>query len=301
MSPAERRFWLLAQRRVAGLQPDVAASLLRAFAIIRENMTEAELARAIQAGRFDQFIRENLSQQVLDRAFIPYRHKIRHTVERGFQYATRDLPKGGKVDGVIGVAFDYLSPNVVVAIRQLDTKVIQTLSVEIRDTVRAYVENGIRDGKNPRVIARDLRAVIGMSPTQVENAAKYRAKLEAQGKLPEAKIDKAVAAYEKKAVALNAETNARTATLDAFKQGQKLSWDDAIARGIVDVDTMTKTWVTVGDDRVRDSHLAMQGETVPYNSPYSNGQQVPGEDEYNCRCVSRYAVARQSNILPRAA
>jgi hypothetical protein len=50
---------------------------------------------------------------------------------------------------------------------------------------------------------------------------------------------------------LNAETNARTATVDSLKLGQQLTWQDAADKGIVDLALLDKTWVTVGDDRVR--------------------------------------------------
>jgi len=84
----------------------------------------------------------------------------------------------------------------------------------------------------------------------------------------------------------------RTATLDALKKGQDLSWRDAIEKGVV-VGTLTKTWVTVHDDRVRPEHVAMDGQTVPFDAPYSNGQMVPGETDYNCRCISRVTVKRE--------
>jgi HK97 family phage portal protein len=43
-----------------------------------------------------------------------------------------------------------------------------------------------------------------------------------------------------------------------------------------------KTWVTARDDRVRDEHAAMEGETVPLDARFSNGLEGPGEP--NCRC-----------------
>ncbi len=45
----------------------------------------------------------------------------------------------------------------------------------------------------------------------------------------------------------------------------------------------TKTWLTSRDDRVRDEHEAMDGETVKLNATFSNGLQHPSEPM--CRCV----------------
>jgi HK97 family phage portal protein len=44
-----------------------------------------------------------------------------------------------------------------------------------------------------------------------------------------------------------------------------------------------KMWVTARDDRVRDEHAAMDGETVPLDATFSNGLEGPGEP--NCRCA----------------
>lgn len=50
----------------------------------------------------------------------------------------------------------------------------------------------------------------------------------------------------------------------------------------------TKTWVATRDSRVRDSHLMMDGETVPIDGTFPNGREAPGEP--NCRCTLTYAL-----------
>lgn len=57
---------------------------------------------------------------------------------------------------------------------------------------------------------------------------------------------------------------------------------------------LSKTWISSRDGRVRDEHSFMDGETRPFNEPYSNGLMYPGDpggsaDEViNCRCVETY-------------
>jgi hypothetical protein len=292
VSPRDRLFWETVQRRAAGLQPDVARDVLRAFRIIRESLSDAQLARLIASGQIDAI----LDDALLDRAFLPLQDRIRKATERAFDLSTQDLPKGGKVDGQIAVSFDYLNPKVITAVRQLDSRVVQELKDETRTMVRAHVENGLRDGRPHASIARELRQSVGMSAHQAENAAKFRSKLEAKG-IPVAKIDTMLAAYEKNAVSVNAKTIARTATLDSLKLGQRLSWEDAVAKGMVRPEQMVERWTTVGDDRVRDEHRAMNGEEKPFDGTYSNGDRIPGENEWNCRCVSRVII----KPLPKAA
>lgn len=294
MTPQELKFWTLAQRRIANMQPEIQAAVLRAFRIIRESFTDAELARIIEAGDVDLVFREALTESVMDRAFIPLRQRLRQSVERGFRYATPSLPGAGMINGSLAVAFDHLSPFVVQSIRALETKIITGLEDDIRETVRAFVENGIRDGVNPRVVGRQLRTVIGMSPTQEANAVKYAAKLAAQEPpLSASRVEKMVETYRRRATALNAETNARTATLDAYKRGQMLAWKDAQAKGFIPADAnLVKSWKGVMDDRERPEHVAMEDETVPIDQPFSNGEMIPGDSTYNCRCIPVVSVAK---------
>lgn len=316
MTAAEAAYWMKANRRAQSFAPDIRSAILRAFEIIRESLTDSELEAIIASGRVDELFTRALTEAVLDRAFIPLRQRIRQSTERAFKYAVADLPKGGKVDGVVSVMFDHLNPDVITAVRDLDTKVITTLKADTRETVKAFVENGLRDGEGPRAIAREIRNVVGLAPSQevyVRNlavelesgdyaSAARRALLDKRFNLAKLdslsaaekskRIDTIVNAYRKSWIAQNAQVNAHTASLDAMKVGQKLSWQSAIDRGIVDGSRLTKRWSGVMDDRERPEHVEMQGETVPWNSFYSNGEDTPGDSTFNCRCVS---IFRQTN------
>ncbi|MFA7164610.1 MAG: phage minor head protein [Desulfoplanes sp.] len=50
-----------------------------------------------------------------------------------------------------------------------------------------------------------------------------------------------------------------------------------------DYGAKTKTRSEIGDKRTRPSHMALIGETVPIDKPYSNGEMYPGETSINCR------------------
>lgn len=304
MTRHERLFWLRVQRRASELEPDVASAILRAFKNITENLSEPELAQIIRSGALDQIADSVLNDAALDRAFRPVQVEIRKGVEDAVTYHARGLPNAGKIDGQLAVGFDILNPRVITAVRQLDTKVMTTLKGNVRETVRAFVENGLRDGVGPEKIARGIRDVVGLAPNHLAAIENYRAELEAgkrglqramrdrrydKAALTPERIEKMVTAYERRLVNLNAQTNARTAALDSLKLGQKLSVDDAIEKGIYDPSRLMKRWVNVGDERVRPLHVQANGEEVPYDQPYpTTGEQIPGESTYNCRCISRY-------------
>ncbi|MBA3844530.1 MAG: hypothetical protein H0X39_18260 [Actinobacteria bacterium] len=312
MTPAERVLWERAQRRAIGMQPALSAAIFRAFALVRATLTVAALERYVDTGDADALVRDLFTTELLDRATQPFRTRLRQQIERQVTYFAADVPKGGRVGGQLVVAFDYLNPRVIDAVRQLETRVITTLSGDVRETVRAFVENGLRDGKGTAAIARQIKGVLGLAPSQAEAVRNFERALRGEGKNPlgyklrdkrydgtikkgaltEQQITTQVAAYQRKMEAFHANTVARTAALDATKLGQRLAWEDAAERGLVDRRRLQKTWVGVKDDRERVEHLAMEGETAPFDEPFSNGQMIPGDDEYNCRCVARYSQAR---------
>lgn len=57
-----------------------------------------------------------------------------------------------------------------------------------------------------------------------------------------------------------------------------------------------KTWLSSRDDRVRDLHAAIDGQSVPINEPFSNGLMYPGDpsgpgyEVINCRCTEVHDV-----------
>lgn len=115
-------------------------------------------------------------------------------------------------------------------------------------------------------------------------------------RIPQERIDRMVEAYERRLRALNAEAVSRSAMLDAQRQGQRLSWEDAIDRGVVARSDLRRSWIAVGgpsgDGRNRPEHLELHGTVVLFDQRYPNGEMVPGESSYGCRCAERYFVVR---------
>lgn len=91
--------------------------------------------------------------------------------------------------------------------------------------------------------------------------------------------------------------NARTMTTNAENAGKMHSYERAKDMGIEG----KQMWVATHDDRTRESHAMMDGETVDVGEKFSNGCAFPGDpagdpsEVYNCRCslvfVSKYSTA----------
>ena len=80
--------------------------------------------------------------------------------------------------------------------------------------------------------------------------------------------------------------NARTMTTSAENKGRFDSYKQLEKDGVV----LEKKWSATGDDRTRQSHLDIDGESVPINEEFSNGLEYPAdpngsaEEVWNCRC-----------------
>lgn len=317
MTPVERAFWQRLHRRGRTLTPEMRADLLRAFRLIGNSLNEREVSRLLHARDIENAIRTAFADKLLDPPFLSVRDRIRTDVSEGARRATVVVPGLTEAERTLAATFNVLNPRVITAVRTLESRVLDSLKSDIRETARAFIENALRDGTAPGTVARQLRDVVGLAPNQEEAIRNFRRLLESNDRealtralrdrrfdptvkramasgegLSVKQVDSMVNAYSQRMIAFNAETQARTATLDSLKLGQRLSWGDAVDKGIVDPDRLMKRWVGVKDSRERQEHLDMEGEVVPYDAPFSNGELVPGESTYNCRCVALYFQAR---------
>lgn len=302
MSSIERQILERLKRKAAAMQPDVARRYLAALNILRRNLTEAELTRALREGSVERMLTELLSGREQDKAFAGLRALIDREAMTAAESWAKQIPTR-----VAPPMFDTLSPRIVEAVRELDTRVITGMQDEVRETVRQAATAALEAGQHPRVVARGIRQSLGLAPNQEAAVRNFRRMLEQgnsealtralrdrrfdkalrRGDLTPVQIDRMAEAYRRRMVAFNAETHARTVALDTQRVAQRLSWQSAIDQGTVQKNRLVRVWVTVGDDRVRPEHQAMNGQETAFDEPYSNGETVPGESTYNCRCIER--------------
>ena len=82
---------------------------------------------------------------------------------------------------------------------------------------------------------------------------------------------------------------ARTAIGSAQEAGRQKQRDDLSDMGV----RVEKRWLATLDAVTRDTHRALDGETVPKDKPFSNGLMFPkdpngaAKEVFNCRCTSR--------------
>lgn len=221
------------------------------------------------------------------------------------------------------IDFNQLNPRALDAANNSRLRLIRDITNAQRDTIRQAIVRGVRNGLNPRAVARDIRAGLGLTSAQEAHVANYRAVLERGSRaalsrqlrdrrfdrtvnaaardkrpIPTDVIDRMVERYRQNYVAHRAEMIARTESLRSVHEGQNAMMAQAIEEGAVDPTKMKQTWITAHDDRVRDSHLPMDGQVKAIGEPFITGDgayiRFPGDPEagadevIGCRCVVAY-------------
>jgi hypothetical protein len=313
MTPQEKKFWQTVHNRSGTLSAELLRAFFLTFAALRDAMGEDALARAIALGGAERVYEQVLQEAVRMAAYQVIRDRLRAGIIDGVKYYGRTVPVP-PVFGTLRIGFDVLSPTMIEAVRTLETRVITRLETDTRATFVQVVERGIRDGVSPKATARLVRSTLGLAPNQETAIANFEKalrgtnpnasptdyalrdrrfdKLLAKGELSEAQIDKMVSVYRKRMIAHSAEVQTRTAALDAQRLAQRLSWEDAISKGIIDRDRLMKQRVGVADERERPEHVAINDQVRHFDAPYSNGEVVSGDLSWQCRCLDRYFVQR---------
>lgn len=168
----------------------------------------------------------------------------------------------------------------------------QQLQLVFNEKDRAAVEAlRERDAKGRRIIleARGLEAFDQISKTHTERIMAAIEKGTAEGQSV-SRIMRSVAELlgTPGQLAGKAETIARTETLTAVSIGQAAAMKNAKEV----IPGLKKAWLTAGDNRVRDSHAALQGDVVDVDEKFENGLSHPRDVEstdpaevINCRCT----------------
>lgn len=211
--------------------------------------------------------------------------------------------------------------------RQNAAGLVVDISNEQADALRAMTQERLAQGANARKLAREVRSVVGLAPSQVQTVNNVRADLEnlspdyfsrklrdkrfdgivrraiRDGKaLSQVDIDRITARYAERALRFRADNIAKTESLNALRAGRDEGIRQAIEQGAIAPGATQKVWDSSGDARVRPDHRAMDGQSVGMNEPFvaPDGSRLmyPGDSSLgagadqiiNCRCVVDYRV-----------
>jgi hypothetical protein len=215
------------------------------------------------------------------------------------------------------------------------SNLITEIVTDQRDVIRNALSLGVFRGDNPRMTALELvgrinpatgkrtGGVIGLTSQQTEWISSARRELEtldsnyltrqlrdsrfdgavkraiASGEtLSQADIDRAITQMQNRALKYRADVIARTESIDALRAGQHNAIIQAVELGEVDRQDVTQRWDSTGDARTREDHIAMDGQVVGVNEPFTfpDGSQAlypgdtslgaPAAQTIQCRCMA---------------
>lgn len=254
-----KRRRLIRRRKVATMQLAIRSEGIGGFQLMADRLLaqdSVEIERIIRANIAEPPTEDQKYLMKADRgkgrtmnAILGY---LKDTSQPAWQKASGPLVKNAAdrstavIAADIGINFNLLSPHVVDFARKETAFLVKGISDTTRDAIQKVLADGLDAGKSAADIARDV--------ADSGAFAKSRARLIARTE------------------STRAGNGGPTAALKAHGKATKRSY--------------TKTWSGALDDRERDEHVALEGETVAIDEKFSNGRDHP--DEPNCRCALIY-------------
>lgn len=263
----------LAQRRLHTLADQIDPSLRQAFlALIKKLAPEsiAELTRLLEIGDLYGAAQYLADGPRATTAWTTMRTVYAESIVRLTKAIARDLASAGPRLRLVVVA-PVASPALVAAVRQWEDQSFSRIKRDITEGLRELVASELQRGLGPRQVALRLKAGItngGLTAYDRRIIESFRRSLQ-EGRIGDAtrrllrdkrlrlskamspeQIDKAVAAYERRLVALRAETFARTNAMAAANAAAEVSWREAIAQNQITANQVRRYWIVAKDERL---------------------------------------------------
>lgn len=337
MEPTQRE---LLEALIARFEPRIRDLFLAAIADIKNNTHITSLTRHIENGDVRRaFETLNISPAV----FNGINNSIAELYEQGGLLTVDGFPKwmtdpssGSRVI----FRFDVRNPAAENFLREHSASLVTSVTDDQLTIVRETLERGLTNGTNPRVTALDLvgrvdnrtgvrtGGTIGLTARQagwVQNVrndlqtldrgyfrrdlrdprfdAVVRRAIDSGTPLGRDEIDNLVTRYENRALRFRAETLSRNETIATFNRAEFDTLQQTVELGHARAQDITRIWDTASDERVRNSHMQMDGQEVtgltqPFLTPTGSLLMHPGDttlgaaaaEVIQCRCRVRTRI-----------
>jgi hypothetical protein len=305
----------------------------KAFMDAIQNVRDLAQIQQIQTALENGDVEAALKAVNLDPAnFRPIDQTLTAAYEAGGNATASGFPTLG-VPGGLRVVFQFnvRNPAAEAWISQYSSELVTEIVDGQRTMIRNFLTQGLAAGDNPRTTALDLvgrvgangqrtGGVIGLTDSQSQWVQNYADALagdnptdalaytlrdarfdgtvqtafENNEPLTVDQIDRMVTSYTNRALRYRAETISRSETMTALHESQQQAMEQAVASGAIDQSQVMFAWRTAEDDRVRDAHVVMDGQTVAMGDFFIDGDgnlleypgdfRAPPETTINCRC-----------------
>jgi hypothetical protein len=274
--------------------------------------------------------------------FAPLDAAIHEAFVAGGMFQAGLFPKflpGNRTEQVV-VRFNSRHPRAVEYARERAAEFVQTDDESVRHAVREVITRGAKESTPPRVLARQIighptptggrsGGLLGLTRQQVsyvENLRTYlsdpaqmdryfdlkrrdrrldgivkRAQAAGQPVDPD-DIERIAMRYSDRLLQLRGETIGRTEALQALNAGKAEGIAQLIEQGQAPVEAVNKEWKATPSERTRDTHSAMNKQTVAFTDlfqspkgaflayPGDSSHGAPASEIINCRCSAHYTV-----------
>jgi len=303
---AADRLAALAER----LEPDIQRAFLETVRRIRSEWALEQIEELLLRGRVAEAL-ERVSYHAT---------WLADQVVESYVAAARDVTDQLALEIGEQPSFDRTNERAVAQMRQMRDRIVTDFSTQQFEATRGALVEGVRDAVPPRELARRFRDSVGLAPNQEAAVDNYRRLLRegssqaldrelrdrrfdrrvedavdgSRPPLTDAEIDRMVDRYRENFITYRSEAIARSEALPAVHSGAHEMYRQAAEAGAINPDRFEREWSAANDDRVRESHAAMDGQRRGLNEPFLSGlgnelmfpgdPSAPLEDTMQCRC-----------------
>lgn len=152
----------------------------------------------------------------------------------------------------------------------------------VRDVIRLMITDSIANGVEPLVLARAIRYVIALTPSQAQQVARFQLRLIREGVAADT-ISRRVQRYAEAQLRYRALSIARTELMSAINAGQEALWKQAVASGLLNAKLLVKTWIVTHDEHLEKICEGLDGQTADIGGLFPGGYARPPA-HVRCRC-----------------
>jgi hypothetical protein len=163
-----------AEALASKLEPELAKAILDAFVKQQGNADVDAIITALEAGDVGKVL-ELLDLPASIAAFEGVTSSLHTGANAAGAMAAAQVAL--QVKGV-SFAFNSLNPRLITWLQTYSLRLIRQISDGTREGIRQYLTQGMKDGKNPKAVARQIKGIIGLTDKQAQAVYNYRKELE---------------------------------------------------------------------------------------------------------------------------
>jgi len=163
-----------AEALASKLEPELAKAILDAFVKQQGKADVDAIITALEAGDVGKVL-ELLDLPASIAAFEGVTSSLHTGANAAGAMAAAQVAL--QVKGV-SFAFNSLNPRLITWLQTYSLRLIRQISDGTREGIRQYLTQGMKDGKNPKAVARQIKGIIGLTDKQAQAVYNYRKELE---------------------------------------------------------------------------------------------------------------------------